>query len=141
MRIHKFLFAIVAFSLLLLIGCSKGIEDEEQRIEVQKRSGNEYEKFKVVEDAKKVERVKQILTRINWQNAEVSMSRPSDYQFFFQFKNPAILAKAVLYSVWISPNNEQVEIVKGDSQYAQLTREDSARLFELLTGDNLTGLK
>lgn len=48
------------------------------------------------------------------------MSRPADYHFIFQFKNPKIEAKAVLYQIWISPNKDTVEIISGGNRYAQL---------------------
>lgn len=69
------------------------------------------------------------------------MSRPPDYQFVFQFKNPNIEVKAVLFRVWISPNKEKLEIVQGDNQYAQLTKEQSAIMFEIITGDKIAKLK
>ncbi|MBM7583935.1 hypothetical protein JOC86_000472 [Bacillus pakistanensis] len=61
------------------------------------------------------------------------MSRPPDYQFVFQFKNPEIAAKAVLYQVWIGPNKDKLEIDQGDNQYAQLKKDNSAILFEIIT--------
>lgn len=48
------------------------------------------------------------------------MSRSADYHFVFQFENPKIEAKAVLYQIWISPNKDKVEVMAGDNRYAQL---------------------
>ena len=60
------------------------------------------------------------------------------YRFSFQFKNPKIEAKAVLYQMWISPNKDKVEVMMGDNQYAQLTIENAATLFEIITGETLS---
>ena len=67
------------------------------------------------------------------------MARPADYRFGFRFKNPDIEAKAVLYELWISPNKDKVELViDAESKYAQLDKNKSALLFEILTGEKLS---
>jgi hypothetical protein len=135
---------LITTFLIIITGCSNGIEKEEQIIEVQKRVGNEnkYEDFRKITDPKQVLKVKEILNKTKWENEKVNMSRPPDYQFVFLFKNPDIIQeKVVLHSVWISPNKDKLEIVQGDNQYAQLTEENSANLFEIITGGKLTDLK
>ena len=62
------------------------------------------------------------------------MSRPADYHFVFQFKNPKIEAKAVLYQIWISPNKDKVEIISGGNRYAQLEEKMQLLCFGLLQG-------
>jgi hypothetical protein len=70
------------------------------------------------------------------------MVRRSDYRFAFQFKNPNIEAKAVLYELWISPNSEQLELVIDiESKYVQLNKNKSSELFEILTGKKLSDIK
>ncbi len=139
MRLHKLFFCLIATFLIILTGCSNKIENEEQKIAVSKRVGNEnkYEGFRGINDSKQVLKVKEILSETDWQNAKVDMSRPADYLFVFKFINPEIKAKAVLYRIWISPNKDKLEIVKGESQYAHLTKENSAILFKIITGDEL----
>jgi len=141
LKLRKILLALIF--LMIITGCSNGIENEEQLIEVQKRLGNEkkFADFRKIADKKKVQKVKEIINETDWKNAEVSISRPPDYQFVFQFKNPKIAAKAVLHSVWVSPNKDQLEIVRGENQYAQLSKEQSAIMFEIITGDKLSELK
>lgn len=134
---------MAVLTLFIVTSYSTGIENEEQNIEVQKRVGVEveYEDFREVTDNKKVLKAKKLLDDTDWRNAKVNMSRPPDYQFVFQFKKPKIEAKAVLYQVWISPNKDKLEVVQGDNQYAQLTKENSATLFEIIAGDKLVNLK
>ncbi|MGH0924867.1 hypothetical protein [Bacillus pacificus] len=124
--------------IFIITGCSTGLESEEQRIEVQKNIGdNEYEDFKVVTDNNEVMQVKKILKDTTFENKKVEMSRPADYHFVFQFKNPKIEAKAVLYQIWISPNKDKVEIISGGNRYAQLEEKNAATLFRIVTGEKL----
>ncbi|MFJ7825776.1 hypothetical protein [Psychrobacillus sp. NPDC096623] len=142
MKFTKVLFVLLAMTLFVITGCSSGIENEGQNIEVQMRIGdeNKYEDFKEITDNKQVQKVKGILDKADWQNAKVDMVRPADYRFGFQFKNPEIEAKAVLYEIWISPHKDKVEVVKGDNEYVQLNEENSTVLFEILTGEELSDL-
>ncbi|MFP7296852.1 hypothetical protein [Neobacillus niacini] len=137
--------AIIGILLIMFIaGCSNAIENEEQRIQVQKYMGNEnnYQDFKVINQNERVKQVKEILGHIVWENAKVSMVRPPDYRFGFQYKDPNIDAKAVLYELWISPNKDRVELViDAESKYAQLDKETSAVLYEIITEEKLSDLK
>ncbi|EMI9087925.1 hypothetical protein [Bacillus sp. AW] len=130
MRIRNLSFVFIAICIFIITGCSNILGNEEQRIEVEKHIGdNEYEDLKVVTDNDEVLQVKKILNDTNFENKKVEMSRPGDYRFIFQFKNPKIEAKAVLYQIWISPNKDKVEIKAGDNQYAQLEGKHAATLF------------
>lgn len=140
----KYFIAFIGILLIFITGCSNPIIKEEQNIEVQKRIGdeNKYEDFKVITNSEQVQRVKGILENIDWENAKVEMIRPPDYRFAFYYKNPKIEAKAVLYELWISPNKDKVELViNAESKYVQLDNNKSAELYEILTGENLPGLK
>ena len=129
---------MISIYIFIITGCSIGLENEEQRIEVQKNIGdNEYEDFKVVTDNNEVMQVKKILKDTTFENKKVEMSRPADYHFVFQFKNPKIEAKAVLYQIWISPNKDKVEIISGGNRYAQLDEKNAATLFRIVTGEKL----
>ena len=98
-----------------------------------------YEEFKIVSDRKEVQKVKEIVDDIDWENALVSMVRPADYRFAFQFADPEIEAKAVLYELWISPDKDKVELViDAESKYVQLDSNRSEELFQILTGEKLT---
>ncbi|MFE6168993.1 hypothetical protein ACFVP8_14175 [Viridibacillus arvi] len=143
MKFTKTLFVSLAMILIVITGCSNGKVDTGKYIEVQKRIGdeNKYEDFKEITDNKQVQKVRDIiLDRDDWENAKVDMERPGDYRFWFQFKSPKIEAKAVTFELWISPNKDKVEIVRGDNQYVQLNEEDSTNLFEILTGVKLSDL-
>ncbi|PIE96118.1 hypothetical protein [Bacillus fungorum] len=128
----------IAICILIVTGCSNILGNEEQKIEVQKHIGdNEYEDFKVVTDNNEVLQVKKILNDAHFENKKVEMSRSADYRFVFQFKNPKIEAKAVLYQIWVSPNKDKIEIIAGDSRYVQLEGKNAATLFRIVTGERL----
>ena len=128
----------IIICILIVTGCSNILGNEEQRIEVQKDIGdNEYEDFKVVTDNNEVMQVKKILKDTTFENKKVQMSRPADYHFIFQFKNPKIEAKAVLYQIWVIPNKDKIEIIAGNSQYVQLEGKNAATLFQIVTGEKL----
>ncbi|KAA0564645.1 hypothetical protein F0342_10885 [Bacillus sp. CH30_1T] len=141
MKIQRLFLVLLAMFLFIVTGCVNGIENEEQKIEVEKRIGdeNKYEDYKEITNNEQVQEVKKILDNIDWEIAKVNMASPADYRFVFQFKNPEIEAKAVLYELWISPNKDKVElIIDAESKYFQLNEEGSAVLFEILTGGKLS---
>ncbi|MBR9746381.1 hypothetical protein CWB32_21100 [Bacillus cereus] len=127
----------IAIVIFIVTGCSNIIGNEDQTIKVQKRVNDTYEDLRVVTDNKQVRQVKKILNDAHFENKKVEMSRPADYHFIFQFKNPKIEAKAVLYQIWISPNKDKIEIIAGNSQYVQLEGENAATLFQIVTGEKL----
>ncbi|CKF83618.1 hypothetical protein PDJ82_02650 [Bacillus cereus group sp. TH43LC] len=138
MKVRNWPLVMISICIFIITGCSTGLENEEQRIEVQKDIGdNEYEDFKVVTDNNEVMQVKKILKDTTFENKKVQMSRPADYHFIFQFKNPKIEAKAVLYQIWVIPNKDKIEIIAGNSQYVQLEGKNEATLFQIVTGEKL----
>lgn len=144
MRFQKLLFVLITVMLFLVTGCSGEIENEEQTIIVEKRIGDEnmYGSFKEVTDNEQILSVKEILDNVYWENAKVNMSHPPDYKFHFQYINKDIESNPVQHSVWISPSKDKLELViEEQSNYAQLTKEDSATLFKIITGEKLVDLK
>ncbi|MES9752629.1 hypothetical protein ABWK33_17980, partial [Bacillus wiedmannii] len=131
-------FVFIVICIFIVTGCSNILGNEDQTIEAQKHIGdNEYEDFKVVTDNNEVLQVKKILDDTTFENKKVEMSRPADYHFVFQFKNPKIEAKAVLYQIWVSTNKGKMEIKAGDNRYAQLEGKHAATLFQIVTGEKL----
>ncbi|MBY0149194.1 hypothetical protein H0184_25480 [Neobacillus niacini] len=127
---------------MFIASCSKDMENEELILEVQHYMGNENNDFKEIHTNETVQQVKDIVANIDWENAQVSMVRPADYRFGFQYKNPNIESKTVLYELWISPNKDKVELViDAESKYAQLDNKKSAILYELITEEKLSDLK
>jgi len=114
----------------------------DKKIEVEKinEEGN-YEDFKEITSSKNVKKAKKILRNADWEKSKVDMARLADYQFNFQYVNPSINAKAIPYSVWISPNNNTLEVVRGDQQYVHLDEKDASILFDVLTESNLADVK
>lgn len=140
---RHFKYLIASIGIILIAGCSNSLEIEEKNIEVQKLISDEYEfedsKEIKITNNEKIKKVKEILDDIDWENAKVDMVRPADYRFSFQSKNPEIEAKAALYELWISPNKDRVELViDAESKYIQLDKNQSAELFEILTGEKLS---
>lgn len=133
----KNLFTLIIIISTFITGCSNQIGNEEQNIIVEKRvaEANHYEEFKVIKNNDKVQQVREILNTNDWVHAKVNMSRFADYKFIFQFKNPDMQAKAVLYELWISPNKDQVELaINATSEYVQLDKKSSTELLKILTG-------
>ncbi len=144
MKKIKYLISLFGIVLIFLVGCSNVIENEEQYIKVQHRIGdeNKYEDFKEITDNEQIQKVKDILKEIDWENAKVSMIHPPNYKFIFKYKNPKIEAKAITYELWISPNKDKVELViDAESKYIQLDTGNSAELFEILIGEELSDQK
>ncbi|AZQ47179.1 hypothetical protein ACJTM1_28730 [Bacillus sp. GX] len=137
MKFRNLSLVIISICILIIIGCSNKLGNEDQTIKVQKHADDKYEDLKVVTDNKQVQQVKKILKDTTFENKKVEMSRPADYHFIFQFKNPKIEAKAVLYQIWVSPNKDKVEIISGDNRYAQLEEKNATTLFWIVTGEKL----
>ncbi|WP_237980898.1 hypothetical protein [Bacillus thuringiensis] len=138
MKFRNWSLVIISICIFIITGCSNRLGNEDQRIEVQNYTADdEYEDFKVVTDNNEVLQVKKILKDTTFENKKVEMSRPADYHFIFQFKNPKIEAKAVLYQIWVSTNKEKLEIKAGDNRYAQLEGKHAATLFQIVTGESL----
>lgn len=138
MKIRNWSLVFIAICILIITGCSNIVGNEDQRIQVQKHIGdNEYKDFKMATDNNEVLQVKKILNDTTFEDKKVEMSRLADYHFIFQFKNPKIEAKAVLYQIWVSPNKDKIEIKAGDNRYAQLEGKHATTLFQIVTGVKL----
>ena len=109
-----------------------------QKITVQKRTGEEniFEDFKEVNQKKQVEKAIEIVENANWINKKIEMARYADYQFQFPFKNSSE-NKIASYTLWVSQNGENLEIVTDSDKYVKLTKQDSENLNEILTGEKL----
>ncbi|HDR4424011.1 TPA: hypothetical protein QCP59_004893 [Bacillus cereus] len=137
MRVRNLFLVFIGICILIITGCSNIVGNEDQTIKVQKHVDDKYEDLKVVTDDKQVQQVKKTLNDTTFENKKVEMSRPADYHFIFQFKNPKIEAKAVLYQIWVSANKEKLEIKAGDNQYALLEGKHATTLFQIVTGEKL----
>ncbi|MEK3806485.1 hypothetical protein MHB63_07890 [Bacillus sp. FSL H8-0547] len=138
MRLHTFIFILTIGVLFFLTGCVDDPDYESQYIEVEKRVADEntYKVHKEITNVKDVDEVRKVLDDAEWITAKASMASPADYRFTFQSKDSRIIAKAVLYELWISPNKDRVELViDAMNKYAQLNEKDSAVLIEIVTGD------
>ncbi|WP_342443472.1 hypothetical protein MHB65_10915 [Lysinibacillus sp. FSL K6-0075] len=131
---------ILLFSLLAVLLVTAGCLNEMvgQKITVQKRTGKEniFEEFKEVNQSKRVEKAIDLVKNANWEDKKVEMTRYADYQFQFPFKNSSE-NKIASYSLWVIQNGENVEIVTDSDKYVKLTKQDSANLYEILTGEEL----
>ncbi|MFJ6265979.1 hypothetical protein [Lysinibacillus xylanilyticus] len=130
------LFCSLLAVMLVTSGCLN--EMVGQKITVQKRTGEEniFEDYKEVNQKKQVEKAYGIVKNANWENTKVEMARYADYQFQFPFKNSSE-NKIASYLLWITQNGENLEIVTDTNKYVKLTKQDSADLYEILTGEEL----
>jgi hypothetical protein len=136
--LKKILFISLLGVLLVISGCSN--EMHGQKITVQKRTSEEniFEDFKEVTQKKQVEKAIDIVKNAKWANKKVEMVRYADYQFQFPFKNSdGSEDKIRSYLLWTNPNGENLEIVTDSDRYVKLTKQDSADLYEILTGETL----
>lgn len=127
--------------IFFISGCSNGIEPEGGEILVQKRIGeeNKYEDFRSITNNRTVQQAKDIIEKSRWENAEVSMAYPPHYKF--QFKGEKEQSTQI-YDLWISPNNDKVELViEGGGKYIQLSKVKSAKLFEIISGEELSEIE
>lgn len=141
MKINKILIILMAVFLVLIGGCSNGIKNEGNTIVIEKRVGeaDKYEYFNEISGSEEVQKVKDILDKISWQNAEASMAYPPDYKFHFKDTIEEQKSNGLIYALWISPNKDKVELViEGESKYVQLNKETSTELFEIIVGKKLT---
>jgi len=122
--------------MLVTSGCLN--EMVGQKITVQKRTGEEniFEDYKEVNQKKQVEKANGIIKNANWENKKGEMDRYADYQFQFPFKN-SNENKIASYLLSITPNGENLEIITDSDKYVKLTKQDSADLYEILTGEEL----
>jgi hypothetical protein len=135
MKKERLIIYLIAL-LVITSGCMSEIN--KQKITIQKRIGEEniFEDYKEVTQSKHVQKAIEIVKNANWENAKVEMKRFADYQFQFPFKNSSE-SKIASYLLWVSPNGEYLEIVTDSDRYVKLTKQDSANLYEILTGDSL----
>lgn len=145
MRIFKCLISFIGIFSLFISGCSKESSNElhhegnkilvEQRVEEK----NKYEAYKEITDDSTVQKAKDILDSVSWENAKVSMVHPPHYKFYFRAENEQL---KFIYHLWISPNKDKVElIIEGESKYVQLSKSKSAALFETITGVKLLNVE
>lgn len=140
MKTNKTFVVFIAIFLVLIAGCSNGIKNEGNKIVVEKRVGeaDKYEYYNEIKDSKEVQKVKDILTNISWENAKVNMAYPPHYKFHFEDTNEKNKLNGLIYELWISPNKDKIEIViDSESKYVQLNKEKSSELFKIITGKKL----
>jgi hypothetical protein len=132
---NKIFIIFISLFLVLTVGCANGIKNEGNKIVVEKRVGeaDKYEYYNEIKGNKEVQNIKDILDNIRWENAKVSMAYPPHYKIHFEDNDSKV--KGVVYSLWISPNKDKVEIViDSASKYVQLNEQVSAELFKVITG-------
>lgn len=148
LKTNKILIVFIGIFLVLIVGCSTGVKSDEiknegNKIVVEKQVGEagQYENCNEIKDTKEVQKVKDILDNISWENAKVSMGHPPNYRFYFENTNGKLKASEVIYALWISPNKDKVELViDSKGKYIQLNKEKSAELFEIIIGKKLNDI-
>lgn len=127
---------------MCLTGCSMGeIQSKGDQVIIQQSvdESNKYTLLREITDPTQVQAIRNITASIPSNNTIADMVRPPDYKFFFE-NNKSSSDKSVIYNLWISPHQDQVEIIiESKPTYVQLTKKKSAKLFELITGEKLPG--
>lgn len=154
MKYYKHLVVLIGTILFFIAGCSNETNSSEIKlnttenggkvITVEKHSIKEgtYESFREISDDEAVQKVEDLLASIAWENAEVSMASPPHSRYYLEEKNEQAEPNKIGYYLWISPSKEKVELViEGEGKYAQLSKGQSAELFETITGEKLSDVK
>lgn len=133
----------MAFLLICLTSCTmNAIQPKGDQVTVQKRVAetSDYTLLHTINNPKQVQSIRNIASTIQTNNVIADMVRPPDFKFFFKNKERAPSDKNIVYDLWVSPNEDQVEIIiEGQHTYVQLDKKQSANLFELLTDEKLPG--
>lgn len=140
MNKKKLLIFLIAL-LLITTGCMSDMN--KQKITIQKRVGEEntFEDFREVIQKEQVQKAIEIVENANWENEKIEMASYADYQFQFPFKNHnSSEDKIASYLLWVSEDEEILEIVTDSDRYAKLTKQDSEDLYEILIGDSIEKL-
>lgn len=140
MKTNKIFIVFISMFLVLLVGCSNGTKIVGDKIVVEKHVGktDKYEYYNELKDSKEVQKVKDILDSISWENAKVSMAYPPHYKFHFEDTSEKQNSSGLIYELWISPNKDKVElVVSNESKYVQLSKEKSVELFKIIAGKKL----
>lgn len=140
MKTNKIFIVFISMFLVLLVGCSNGTKIAGDKIVVEKQVGktDKYEYYNKIKDSKEVQKVKDILDSISWENAKVDMVSPPHYKFHFEDTSEKQKSSELIYELWISPNKDKVElVVSNESKYVQLSKEKSAELFKIIAGKKL----
>ena len=117
-------FVLVGYNMITHV--KKPIDFKNLVIEKQIGTKDSYKKTKKISDQDTIEAFYDILVRANWENAKVSMEHPPTYRI----NN--------LYDIWITPQQNQLEIViNGKNKYTKLTKKDSKLLFEMMVNKKL----
>ncbi|WP_409273587.1 hypothetical protein V1499_02675 [Neobacillus sp. SCS-31] len=142
---------VAALSLMLFIGFSMGPESNSS--ESSKMSGQQND-WKVAEDRdaaesayhpngklvvetgdgvtkeitdkSKVDEADEILEDAEWEEAKMQMANPPDFKLNDR------------YFVWLAPGSDRLEIIiDSENKYTKLSKEVSAALYEIMTGEKL----
>ncbi|MCI2256680.1 hypothetical protein L2D08_20315 [Domibacillus sp. PGB-M46] len=154
MENYKHLVVFIGVILLFVAGCSNEIKLSETKSNTTKNSGKvitvekhsikegNYEPFREISDDDAVQKIEDILASIAWENAEVSMASPPHSRFHLGEKNEQAETNKIVYYLWVSPSKEKVELViEGEGKYAQLSKGQSAELFQTITDRKLSDVK
>ncbi len=138
MKLQKVLIIFISVFLLIVVGCSNGIENKGNMIGVEKRVGEEdkYEHYNDITDSEEVKKVKDILDNITWKDGAVNMVSPPHYKFYFEDDNGK--TSEIVYELWISPDKGKVELViDSETKFVKISEPVSVELFKLITGNEL----
>ena len=117
--------------LVISTGCSETING--QYITVQKLATDDtYEDFNKITKRKEVRKAREILDNVEWETEKIETKRSADYRFQFPFKNDGH-NKMMSYYLWVSSDDETVEVTTDLEDYVHLSEEDSLILLEILT--------
>ncbi len=142
-------YGLILILAILLLGCknevkevvtkeenykgdlvNREVEFKNTSIKVEENTSLGYKELRVIDDAKELKQLEDILDRLAWEKAKVEMSSPPHFRF---------ISEDVFFAMWVTPKKDRIEmIVEGESLYQVLSEQDSNVLFQLLTDKKLS---
>ncbi|MEG1481756.1 hypothetical protein [Clostridium sp.] len=134
MKINKVLILVSSIFLVLMVSCSSGTNNKIVMEKLIAETTN-YEAIGEINDTKEVQKVKDKMDGIKWEDAKVDMVQHPEYKVCLKNSNNE---DELIYDIWISPKKDKIEIiVENKGKYVQLNEEKSSELFEMIFGRKL----
>ncbi|GMK37320.1 hypothetical protein PCCS19_03730 [Paenibacillus sp. CCS19] len=100
---------------------------------LSKQDGQVYKVFRTIEEPAGVRKVSELLDKVRWENAIVSMSRMPDYKIRTENTDPNVSLVRNNYDFWLSPKGDYFEVViEGFSKYGKMSPKDSMELLAIV---------
>ncbi|MGM1033419.1 MAG: hypothetical protein ACQEXK_13240 [Bacillota bacterium] len=123
----------ICIVLLLLSGCSN---KNEQLISIQKNAGNKaytFVAYKEHFESNKTLKLMEIINKSDWEKSKLNLDNDRYPDYIFYFNKHKRGTKIVVYSVWLSPLKDKIQLTKDDgNDYMEVNKDDSKFLYDVI---------